>query len=233
MNYMAIIPARAGSKGLPNKNIRRINGHPIIAWSIRQALAVPSISNVLVSTDSLEIAAIAREYGAETPFIRPAELAQDDTPTEPVMTHAIDWYEAHGITHDAIILLQPTSPLRLSGSLQRAVETFEAEQCASLLSVCESHAFFWRKTMPVSASYAINSRPRRQDIDVGQRWYKETGSIYVTLIDAFKKSGNRLAEKISLFEMKEEESYEIDSEIDFSVVEALMTSSSVALPVLR
>ena len=87
--------------------------------------------------------------------------------------------------------------------------------------------------MPVSASYAVNNRPRRQDIDVDQRWYKETGSIYVTLIDAFKKSGNRLTEKISLFEMKEEESYEIDSEIDFAVVETLMISLSIALPVLR
>ena len=121
MKYLAIIPARAGSKGVQNKNIRAIRGHPLIAWSIRQALEVPSISDVVVSTDSLEIAAIAREYGAATPFIRPIALAQDETPTEPVMRHSIHWYEAHGIKHDAVVLLQPTSPIRLPGSIQRAV----------------------------------------------------------------------------------------------------------------
>lgn len=218
---------------MPNKNIKIINGHPLIAWSIRQALEVPSISNIVVSTDSLKIASIAREYGAETPFIRPIELAQDKTPAEPVMEHSIGWYEAHGIKHDAVILLQPTSPLRLSGSLQRAVEHFESERASSLLSVCESHAFFWRKTIPVSASYDFNHRPRRQDIDVKRRWYKETGSIYITLLDAFKKSGNRLVENISLFEMEEAESYEIDTEIDFAVLDTLMSSLSVALPVLQ
>ena len=135
MKYLAIIPARAGSKGVPNKNIRNLNGHPLIAWSIRQALEVPSIANVVVSTDSQEIASIARKYGAETPFIRPKELAQDETPTEPVMAHSIGWYESQGVKHDAVILLQPTSPLRLTGSLQKAVECFETEKVSSLISV--------------------------------------------------------------------------------------------------
>lgn len=230
LKYVAVIPARAGSKGVPNKNIRIINGYPLIAWSIRQALEVPSISNVVVSTDSQEIASIAREYGAETPFIRPKELAQDETPTEPVMKHSIEWYEAQGIMHDAVILLQPTSPLRYPGSLQRAVECFESEQVSSLLSVCESHSFFWQKTTPISASYDFKNRPRRQDVGVEKRWYKETGSIYITLLDAFRKFNNRLVEKILLFEMEEEESHEIDTKIDFVVIDTLMTSLSISLP---
>ena len=233
MKYLAIIPARGGSKGVPNKNIRKINGHPLIAWSIRQALAVPSITNVVVSTDSEEIALIAREYGAEVPFIRPKELAQDETPTEPVMAHSIEWYESSGIKHDAVILLQPTSPLRLSGSLQKAVDYFEVEKVPSLLSVCESHAFFWRKTNPVSASYDFKNRPRRQDINEEERSYKETGSIYITLLDSFKKFNNRLVEKVLPFEMEEIESYEIDTEVDFLVIESLMNSASITLPIIE
>ena len=231
LKYLASIPARAGSKGVPNKNIRIINGHPLIAWSIRQALEVPSISNVVVSTDSPDIATIARDYGAETPFIRPETLARDETPTEPVMKHALEWYATHGINHDAVMLLQPTSPLRLSGTLKRAVQHFEAEKASSLLGVCETHAFFWRKTTPISASYDFNQRPRRQDIDISQRWYKETGSIYITLLDAFKNNENRLAGEISLFEMTETESHEIDTEMDFTLIEYLMRSLSIALPV--
>lgn len=230
MKYLAVIPARAGSKGVPNKNIRPINGHPLIAWSIRQALEIPSILNVVVSTDSPGIAAIASQYGAEAPFIRPQALAQDKTPTEPVMQHSIEWYESHGFRHDAVILLQPTSPLRLVGSLQAAVDQFEREQATSLLSVCESHAFFWRKTSPVSASYDFYQRPRRQDIDLKNRWFKETGSIYITRMDAFKQRSNRLVESIALFETKEAESYEIDTETDFMVIESLMRTLSITLP---
>ncbi len=230
LRYLAIIPARGGSKGVPDKNIRNINGHSLIAWSIRQALVVPSITNVVVSTDSEEIALIAKEYGAEVPFIRPKELARDETPTEPVMAHSIEWYESRGIKHDAVILLQPTSPLRLPGSLQKAVEYFEVEKASSLLSVCASHAFFWRKTSPVSASYDFKNRPRRQDINEDERSYKETGSIYITLLDALKKYNNRLVEEILPFEMAEIESYEIDTEVDFLVIESLMNSSSYTLP---
>ena len=215
---------------MPNKNIRDINGHPLIAWSIRQALAVSSITNVVVSTDSQEIALIARKYGAETPFIRPKELAQDETPTEPVMAHSIEWYASCGIKHDAVILLQPTSPLRLPDSLQKALECFETEKVSSLLSVCESHAFFWQKTTPISASYDFKNRPRRQDINEDERSYKETGSIYITLLGAFKKSNNRLIEKILPFEMEEIESYDIDTEVDFVVVETLMNSLLFTLP---
>jgi len=229
LKYMAVIPARAGSKGVPNKNIRSIHGHPLIAWSISQALDIPSIETVVVSTDSNEIAEIATKYGADVPFVRPIELAQDETPTEPVMSHAIEWYKNLGVEHDAIILLQPTSPLRLSGSLQRAIDCFEAEEASSLLSVCENHAFFWQKTIPIRASYDFNNRPRRQDITDEQRWYKETGSIYITQLKAFEINQNRLVEPILPFEMEQSESYEIDTEIDFVVIEILMKSLSISL----
>lgn len=228
--YLAVIPARAGSKGVANKNIRMINGHPLITWSIRQALDVHAISNVVVSTDSEEIAAIAREYGAEVPFLRPLELARDETLTEPVMEHAIRWYEGQGARHDAVILLQPTSPLRLPGSIAKAIDQFEADRTASLVGVCESHAFFWQAAPVVTASYDFTHRPRRQDLTAAQRWYRETGSIYITLREAFNRHRNRLVQPISLFEMNEAESHEIDTEVDLAVLEALMRSVSLPVP---
>jgi N-acylneuraminate cytidylyltransferase len=233
VKYLAVIPARAESKGVVNKNVRAIHGHPLIAWSIRQALEVQAISTVVVSTDGQAIAAIASKYGAEVPFLRPAELAQDETPTEPVIDHAIRWYENDGIRHDAVILLQPTSPLRLPGSVQRAIDQFESDGASSLLSVCESHAFFWRTVPSLTASYDFTRRPRRQDLTPEQRWYKETGSIYVTGLDAFRSHRNRLVERISLFEMTDAEGYEVDTETDFVVLDALMSSLSMSLPTGR
>ncbi len=222
MKYLAIIPARSGSKGVPNKNIRDINGHPLISWSIKQALKVPAISNVMVSTDSVEIANIAKKYGAEVPFIRPLELALDETATEPVMKHAIDWYESNNAIHDAVILLQPTSPLRFKRSIESAIELFEKDKASALLSVCESHSFFWKDTIPPTSTYDFKHRPRRQDIKNTDITFRETGSIYITLMKVFKHYENRLAENITLFKMDPSEGFDIDSQTDFIVIESLM-----------
>ncbi len=223
MTYLAIIPARAGSKGILKKNIRVIAGLPLIAWSIRQALAVPSISHVIVSTDSDEIAGIAREYGAEVPFLRPASLAQDETPTEPVLAHALEWYEARGVSPRAVILLQPTSPLRLPGTLAGAIAQFEREKSDSLVGVCENQYFFWRNRSAPQALYDFANRPRRQDILPKDRWYRENGSVYITATDTFKTCHNRLGGKISMYVMREEEGWEIDSEADIAIVSTLMS----------
>ena len=110
---LALIPARSGSKGIPRKNIRDFAGAPLIAWSIAAALRAESVTRVIVSTDDEEIAAVAREWGAETPFLRPAELAQDDTTDYPVFRHALDWLASRENYHpDVIVQLRPTSPVR-------------------------------------------------------------------------------------------------------------------------
>jgi len=142
--YLAIIPARGGSKGLPGKNIRPICGKPLIAWSVATALESPSVGRVVVSTDDEDIARCAREAGAEVPFLRPAHLAEDTTPTEPVLRHVVDELRETGDHVDNVILLQPTSPCRRKGVLEKAIRQFEVAQADSLLSVCRNHHFFWK-----------------------------------------------------------------------------------------
>jgi N-acylneuraminate cytidylyltransferase len=222
LKYIAVIPARGGSKGLPGKNTRLLAGKPLIAWSIEHALASGRIDCVHVSTDDPEIVEIARAYGADVPYLRPSELAQDETPTEPVMNYALDWYERAGQTFDAVVLLQPTSPLRFSGTLAAALTAFESQGAASLLGVCENHHFFWCNPGNPAALYDYRNRPRRQDIQPSDRWYRENGSIYITRAASFRRDSNRICEPIHMHLMREEEGWEIDSLSDFVIVEALM-----------
>lgn len=221
MSSLAIIPARGGSKGVPGKNLRAVAGKPLIAWSILRAREAEAIDTVLVSTDDPEIAEVSRAFGAEVPFVRPANLATDQAPTEPVMLHALDWYAERGKIFDTIVLLQPTSPLRLPGTIDAAFRQFNDQQADSLLGVVENHHFFWRRTEPVEALYDFRNRPRRQDIHPDDRLYRETGSIYISRVDMFRRSANRLSGSIALFVMDEVEGWEIDSEADFSVLDAL------------
>ena len=132
----AIIPARAGSKGVPKKNIRVLGGYPLIAFSIVAAKLSSDIERVMVSTDSLEIAEIARSYGAEVPFLRPPELAQDASPDIDFIRHALDWLETHeGSKPDFLVVLRPTTPLRDPALIDSAIRTLKSnDQATSLRS---------------------------------------------------------------------------------------------------
>src|SRR5438128_2514535 len=112
MTTLGVIPARGGSQGIPRKNLAPVLGKPLLAYTAEAALAARRLSRVILSTDDEEIADIGRRYGLEVPFLRPAELAKDDTRTLPVLQHAVRWMEARGARFDSICLLEPTSPVR-------------------------------------------------------------------------------------------------------------------------
>ena len=223
MKNVVIIPARSGSKGIPGKNIKIIAGKPLIAWSIANACTSRHVDRVIVSTDSNEIADIAKEFGAEVPFLRPESLSDDFATTESAMIHVLNLLESNeGYIPDNVVLLQATSPVRENDSIDQAIEYFISSGSDSLLSVCEFWHFLWEDNKNLIALYDYESRPRRQDIDPKQIRLKENGSIYITKSELLKKTKNRLCGKIGRFIMQEEDSFEIDKPLDWLVIEAIL-----------
>ena len=222
---VALIPARGGSKGIPKKNLKPICGKPLIAWSILQAKASKMIDEVYVSTDCPEIAAVAEHFGAKIPFLRPARIATDEASTESAMLHFSDWASSENLIIKNLVLLQATSPIRARDRLDKALGEFSARQFDSMLSVSESHRFFWKKYACgalKSLDYEISQRPRRQDLHQNQINWMETGSFYISGFSAFRKHRNRLFGKVGFHVTPYNESFEIDDKIDFLICQSLM-----------
>lgn len=226
MTILCVIPVRGGSKGVPRKNARMLAGKPLVVWTIEQALAAHPRMEVLVSTDDEELAQIARNAGAEVPFLRPAELAQDETATEPVVVHAIKHQIGKGTFPKAVMLLQATSPVRLPGTLDRAIEQFESSGVDSLVGVVPQTPFLWRagtENASPTPSYVVESRPRRQDLSASDYFYRETGSLYLSSTDLYLEKNNRIGGKVGLFVMDDVEGNDIDHEHDFVATELLLS----------
>jgi len=224
---LGIIPARGGSKGIPAKNRRMLVGKPLVAHTIEAALRCAHHLRVVVSTDCKEIAEISRSSGAEIPFMRPKELARDDTPTYPVVRHVLrDLKELDGYVPDLVVLLQPTSPLRGSELIDQGIRLLLEENADSVVSVCEAeHSPYWmytttgdRRIVPL-----IESAPaclHRQDLP---SVYRLNGALYVLRADSLGTRESLLGIDTCALVMSQEESVDIDDEIDFLLAETLLT----------
>lgn len=223
LETVAVIPARGGSKGIPHKNIMDFCGLPLIAWSIRQALAARTIDAVYVSSENEQILCIAKEHGA-LPILRPAELATDTATSESALLHALDTIcQGRAQAPDALVFLQATSPLRTPDDIDGAVGQFFSEQADSLFSGCLLDDFcVWhmKDGKLDSLSYDWRFRGRRQE---REPLYLENGSIYVFCPSLLRESGNRLGGRISFFQMAAWQSQEIDSIDDVEIAENIFT----------
>lgn len=227
---IGIVTARGGSKGVPGKNLRLLAGQPLIAHTIRAAKAATTLGRVVVSTDDAEIARVAQAYGAEVPFLRPAELAQDVTPTLPVLQHAVRVLEQAGGRCDVIVTLQPTAPLRLARDIDEAVRLLEAANADAVVSVREvsEHPSRMRRiqdgrlvTLDGTSRFLLN---RRQDFEPV---YIENGAIYVTRRRVLMEEGAILGKETRALIMPQSRSLDIDTERDFDRAEESLRASAL------
>ena len=224
---LGIIPARAGSKGLPHKNMKLFCGKPLISWTIEAALTSKYIDKVIVSTDSLEIAKISNQYGELAPFIRPAFLSTDTAPSIDVIRHVCEYSkEQYSKEFDYISLLEPTSPLRETSDIDNAIFILNSKNGSSIVGISETEsqnpAFLVKKDTEDFISWYDTSQSigiRRQEID--PIFYLE-GSIYVSKRDKLFEENSFYHDETIGYTMSKDKSLEIDDEFEFIMAEALM-----------
>lgn len=223
-DVIGVIPARGGSKGVPRKNIRDVNGVPLVAHSIRAGLDADPIDTVVVSTDDEEIADVARSHGARIPFLRPPGLATDDAPTAPVITHTIETLREDGEQYDVVVLLQPTSPLRTAGHVEEAFSRYTESDADSVISAYPTYETRWKET-PEGAKQLnyTDASKRRQERDPE---YVVNGAIYITGIQQFLENEELTAGVTRLYEMTERESIDIDTPFDLWLAEQTLAGWS-------
>ena len=234
MQVLAIIPARGGSKGIPQKNIRPLRGRPLLAYSIEAVRQAPAVSRVVVSTDDEQIAGVAYRYGAEV-IRRPSEISGDTASSESALLHALDFLkENENWEPELVVFLQATSPLRRPEDVQAAVETLQSSGADSLFSACHVEGFTWRAALkgkdengaeegaaplrPVN--YDPTQRPRRQELS--EEILEENGSIYVFKPWVLRQLNSRLGGQITVYRMERLDSFQLDTPGDIPVLETLL-----------
>ena len=235
MHILAVITARGGSTTLPRKNILPFCDKPLIAYTIEAASAARNagapIDRILVSTDDAEIADVSRRFGAEVPFMRPPELARDDTPSLPVVEHAVAFAETErGLRYDWILLLQPTSPLRTGEDIGAALDLIKQADTTAVVSVTSANASHPKKLRLIENGIL---RPfqvggfqpsRRQDFDYDV--YRTNGAIYIARRDVLMEEGSFYGSCPRPLVMPPERSIDIDTRLDFEMAEFLYRRSS-------
>lgn len=219
---MTVVPARSGSKRIPNKNTRLLAGKPLITWTIDAARKCRYLRSALVSTDSDAIAEIARAGGAEVPFLRPARLATDTASMVDVVRHAVSFVEGQGTSVSAVVTLQPTSPLRTAADLDAAIELFSSDVTRALVSVsalASPREFLMRiegdTIVPLSGTWP---RVRSQD---AEQIYALNGAIFITPRSVLEE-GDLVGTRPRAYVMPRDRSVDIDDEADWRLAEALL-----------
>jgi YrbI family 3-deoxy-D-manno-octulosonate 8-phosphate phosphatase len=218
---LAIIPARGGSKGIPCKNIKRLNGKPLLAYSIEHARHTSAINRVVVSTDDSSVGAVAGEFQAQVIW-RPPEISHDAAESESALLHSLEYLrKTEEYEPELVVFLQATSPLRAPNDIGNAIETLEREQADSLFSASPVHGFVWRREGErlSSLTYDYRHRQRRQD---APQDLIENGSIYVFKPWVLREFNNRLGGKIAVYQMSVLDSFQVDTPEDLEVIEQLM-----------
>lgn len=225
-SILAIIPARGGSKGIPRKNIKLLNGKPLIAYTIEEALKSKYIDRIVVSTEDEEIASVSKSYGAEVPFLRPKELAKDDTPTIDSILYNVNELKEK---FDYICLLQCTSPLRQATQIDEAIELSSKKDGDSVVSVCESEVNpYWMKKIEndkmIDFVYNSPNYTRRQDIPM---IYRLNGAIYICKTESLLKNKSWYSKVTVPFIMDRITSVDIDDIVDFKFAEYLIKEKNM------
>lgn len=225
---LALVPARSGSKGLPDKNIRPLGGKPLLAWPIAAALAAQYVDRVIVSTDSAHYADLARAAGADVPFLRPAALASDTAPSIDFILHALDTLAAADQHYDYLLLLEPTSPLTEASDIDRALSALAAQAASAdaivgVSALVSTHpAFAVRvedsgRIAPYAAS-SFGQLLRRQDTEP---LYSLDGSLYLSTVSALRSERSFCHKRTLPYITPRHKSFEVDDLLDFICIEAI------------
>lgn len=227
MKVLAIIPARGGSKGIPKKNIYPLDGKPLIAYTCESALKAKLVDRVILSTDSKEINDVAIAYGVESPFLRPNHLAEDNTPAFPVIEYTLNQLKDEGYEADAILLLQPTSPMRTSQHIDEAIQKFQDSKLDTLVSVVEvPHQYNPVSILTPKGDHLENYIQtdkqilRRQD---KPKVYARNGpAILINDCKSLLERGTLYPNKVAYYEMDTFSSHDIDNMEDLQIAEMLL-----------
>lgn len=227
---LALIPARGGSKGLTNKNIKLLNGKPLIAYSIEAANTSNGVSRVIVSTDSKEIAGIAQEYGAEVPFLRPDKLAKDETKSIDVYKYVLnELHRREGRFYDEFMILQPTSPLREAEDIDNAINLFIAKNADSVISYCqEHHPIKWHKFITPDGKFSNIFEDSISNRQEERPTYFPNGAIYIFKSDLIFKD-LYYSENSYAYIMDRNKSVDIDTIEDFEYAEWIFKRRNIKI----
>ena len=227
MKILAIIPARGGSKGIPGKNIKLLNGKPLLAYTSEIALKSKYLTKVIISTEDAQISKVAKTIGLEAPFLRPSELAEDNTPTIDVVIHALEWFKNQHIFFDAVCLLQVTSPFRTVEFLDKAIEKFlekEADSLVTVQRVPDEYNPHWTFEVNIKGNLKIATGetkiiPRRQELPIA---YHRDGSIYITKTEILLKEHSLYGKNTAFLESDLELYVNIDTMQDWKKAEEMI-----------